>query len=60
MTLTAGIHEIVAVFNSNKISCVPVVDEAGRPLGIISWRDILKAIEERQRERAAGPRQQAQ
>ena len=27
-----------------KISCLPVVDGENRPIGILSWRDILKWI----------------
>lgn len=40
----AGIHEAVEIFNNHKISCIPVVDEKYTPVGIISWRDILKEI----------------
>jgi len=42
---TASIYEAVKIFNHHNLSCIPIVDAAGRPIGIISWRDILKAIE---------------
>ncbi|MFT6732440.1 MAG: acetoin utilization protein AcuB [Polaribacter sp.] len=38
----ANIYEAISVFNSTKISCIPVVNEKFQPIGIISWRDILK------------------
>jgi len=41
----AGIFDIIEIFNNENISCVPVVDDSFRPIGIISWRDILKALE---------------
>lgn len=40
----AEIYEAVEIFNNHKISCIPVVDEKYMPVGIISWRDILKYI----------------
>ena len=40
----AGIFEAIEIFNKQNISCVPVVDDGGKPVGIISWRDILKAL----------------
>jgi acetoin utilization protein AcuB len=41
----AGIYRAIEIFNNHKISCIPVVDDEHKPVGIISWRDILKAIE---------------
>lgn len=32
----------IELFNKHKISCLPVLDERGKPIGIISWRDIFK------------------
>ena len=34
------------VFNQHNISCIPVVNESGKPVGVLSWRDIFKAIEQ--------------
>jgi len=41
----AGIFDAIEIFNHHNISCVPVVDDEFKPVGIISWRDILKALE---------------
>ena len=38
------IVKAIEIFQNNKISCIPVVDEDGIPVGVISWRDIFKAI----------------
>ncbi len=38
----AGVHTAINFFNSHPISCIPIVDKDNRPVGIISWRDILK------------------
>lgn len=43
----AGIHEAVDVFNHNNISCIPIVENNKTPIGILSWRDILKEISAR-------------
>lgn len=40
----AEISDIVDIFNKHTISCIPVVDEKFKPVGIISWRDALKAL----------------
>lgn len=41
----AGIYDAVEIFNHHNISCIPVVDDENKPVGIISWRDILKELE---------------
>jgi acetoin utilization protein AcuB len=40
----ASIAEAVKLFLDHRISCVPIVDEARKPVGIISWRDVLKTL----------------
>lgn len=40
----SGIHDAIELFNAHRISCIPVVDDKNRPVGIVSWRDVLKAI----------------
>jgi acetoin utilization protein AcuB len=40
----AAISDAVNLFNTHKISCIPIVDNQLRPLGIVSWRDLLKAV----------------
>ena len=41
---TASIREAIEIFNTHAISCIPVVDAENRPVGIVSWRDILKSL----------------
>ena len=53
LTKEAGIFDAVALFNQYTISCIPVVNEAFKPIGIITWRDILKALEESRNKRLA-------
>lgn len=40
----ASIDTAIELFNQHKISCIPVVDTRNRPVGIISWRDIMKLV----------------
>jgi acetoin utilization protein AcuB len=40
----AAVNDAIRVFNSHRISCIPIVDDDGKPVGIVSWRDILKAM----------------
>ena len=40
----AAIRDAVDIFNNHRISCIPVVDDEERPVGTISWRDILRVI----------------
>ncbi|MBW8189906.1 CBS domain-containing protein [Neiella marina] len=42
----ASIFEAIRLFNRNPISCLPIVNEERQPVGIVTWRDILKAIEQ--------------
>ena len=44
LTPSAGIYDAIEIFNKHNISCIPVVDDENKPVGIISLRDILKAI----------------
>ncbi|HEY9052782.1 MAG TPA: CBS domain-containing protein [Gammaproteobacteria bacterium] len=38
------IKEAIRIFTTHKISCIPVIIGANKPVGIISWRDVIKAI----------------
>jgi acetoin utilization protein AcuB len=40
----ASLAECAQKFLEHRISCVPVVDEDFKPLGIVSWRDALKHL----------------
>lgn len=42
---SANIYDAVGVFNQHAVSCIPIVDDDNKPVGIISWRDILKVVE---------------
>lgn len=41
----ASLADAISLFNNNKISCLPVVSQGHQPLGMVSWRDILRAME---------------
>lgn len=43
----ATILDAISVFNSNNISCIPIVDDENKPIGIVSWRDIMVIVEKR-------------
>ena len=40
----SGIAEAVSLLLAHRISCIPIVDDDFRPVGIVSWRDLLKAL----------------
>ena len=40
----ATIDDAIHLFNEHTISCLPVVDKDNKPIGIVSWRDILKNL----------------
>jgi len=48
---TASIFEAIDIFNDTKMSCIPIVDQSNKPVGIITWRDIMRAIGKRNAER---------
>ncbi len=39
-----SLNEAANLMIEQRISCLPVEDEAGRPVGIVTWRDLLKAL----------------
>ncbi|MEP4546275.1 MAG: CBS domain-containing protein [Saccharospirillum sp.] len=41
----ASLADAISLFNRNKISCLPVVSQGNQPLGMVSWRDILRTME---------------
>ncbi|MFT6992398.1 MAG: acetoin utilization protein AcuB [Paraglaciecola sp.] len=45
LTPSADVYEAISLFNQYSISCIPIVNEKGAPVGIVSWRDILRTIE---------------
>jgi acetoin utilization protein AcuB len=42
-----SLREAIKLFYENKISCLPVVDSKNRPIGVVSWRDLLKWLYEK-------------
>lgn len=44
LTAEASVVEAIDLLCSRSISCIPVVDDGLRPLGIVSWRDLLKVM----------------
>jgi acetoin utilization protein AcuB len=43
-TQTQSLHEAVLLFHDHHISCLPILTKENKPIGIITWRDILKVI----------------
>ncbi len=41
----ATILDSIDIFNRHTVSCIPIVDADNKPVGIVSWRDILKNID---------------
>ncbi|MCW5297656.1 CBS domain-containing protein [Herbaspirillum lusitanum] len=41
---SATVDDAIHAFNTHGISCLPVVDLNFRPVGIVTWRDILKNL----------------
>lgn len=44
------LKRVIETFDENRISCIPIVDDNHKPVGIVSWRDIIKAIRARYQE----------
>ena len=42
LKVTDTMVKAISLFNQHKMSCLPVVDEHSKPVGIISWRDIFR------------------
>jgi len=40
------IAEAVHLLLEHRISCIPIIDDACKPVGIVSWRDLLKSLAE--------------
>mgnify|MGYP000244385661 CR=1 FL=1 len=49
------LNEAVLLFHDNHISCLPVVNDEFEPIGVITWRDIIKilALQYRQKQKNA-------
>ena len=40
----AAVSEAVSLFLEHRISCIPIIDEALKPVGILSWRDVMRTL----------------
>jgi len=40
----AEIADATRLFLEHTISCIPIVDAAFRPVGIVTWRDVLRSL----------------
>lgn len=49
------VEDAVGLFCQHRISCLPVIDSKGAAIGIVSWRDVLRAVENQLRPTAATP-----
>jgi acetoin utilization protein AcuB len=38
------VAEAVRLLLAHRISCIPVVDDESKPVGIVSWRDLLRSL----------------
>jgi acetoin utilization protein AcuB len=43
-TPDASVSQAATCLLSNGVSCLPVVTSDGRPVGIVTWRDILRVV----------------
>ncbi|MFT5635131.1 MAG: acetoin utilization protein AcuB [Cognaticolwellia sp.] len=43
-TEEVSLTQAVLLFHDHKISCLPILDKNQCPIGIITWRDIIKVI----------------
>ena len=41
---SAQLGEAVELFNQQKISCIPIINLDNVPVGVLSWRDIMRAL----------------
>lgn len=44
ITTDATVKEAIDVFNTKEISCIPITCHEGKLVGILSWRDIMRAL----------------
>lgn len=47
LTQKDSIYTAIALFNDNKISCIPIINEEAHPIGIVSWRDVMRFMQSR-------------
>jgi acetoin utilization protein AcuB len=40
----ATVTDAINLFLASRVSCIPIVDPHLKPVGIVSWRDVLKTL----------------
>lgn len=40
----ANVTEAIALFNQHNISCIPITDDDSIPVGILTWRDVMRVL----------------
>jgi acetoin utilization protein AcuB len=40
----ATVKDAIKIFNEHKISCIPIINNEEKPVGILSWRDIMQEL----------------
>lgn len=38
------LSEAITLFNQYNLSCIPVLNDEGKPIGVLSWRDIIASM----------------
>ena len=44
---TDSVFAAIELFNTHKISCIPIIDKGRHPVGMVSWRDVMKFMQSR-------------
>jgi acetoin utilization protein AcuB len=44
---TDSIFSAIELFNRHSVSCIPIVNESDEIEGIVSWRDIMRYMEDK-------------
>lgn len=44
MNESSTVRDAITIFNQNNISCIPIINSDEKPVGILSWRDIMRAL----------------
>lgn len=42
---SATVDDAIDIFTNRRFSCIPIVDQRNTPVGIVSWRDVLRGLQ---------------
>ncbi len=42
---SATLADAIEVFNTQRFSCIPIIDDHDVPVGIVTWRDVLRCLQ---------------